>query len=171
MTIPTAPSVPEFLTWQDVDKLIEHLLPQLRGPYDALLMITRGGIVPGGLIAEALDITYILTAAVQFPEAGQSRLVWPKFLQFPEDGLLTDKRILVVDDIWTNGRTITTVKGRVQGAGGKPEAAVLHYKPSSSMFRGASPDYYAAVTDRFVVYPWEVQRGPDRIGELAPHFN
>lgn len=171
MTISTVPSVPEFLTWQDVDKLIDHLLPQLRGPYDALLMITRGGIVPGGLIAEALDITYILTAAVQFPEAGQNRLAWPNFLQFPEDRLLKDRHILIVDDIWANGRTITSIKGRVQAAGGRPETAVLHYKPSSSMFRGIKPDYYAAVTDHFIVYPWEVQRGPDRADERIPHFN
>lgn len=171
MTIPTMPSTPDFLTWQDVDKLIDILLPQLRGPYDALLMITRGGIVPGGLIAEALDIGYVLTAAVQFPEAGQARLAWPNFLQFPDERLLRGKRVLIVDDIWANGRTLTTVKGRVLGAGGKAEAAVLHYKPGSSLFRETGPDYYAAITDRFIVYPWEVQRGPDRLDTRLPQFN
>ena len=84
MTIPSMPSTPHFLTWQDVDKLIDYLLPQLRGPYDALLMVTRGGIVPGGLIAEALDITHILTAAVQFPEAGQSAWRGPTFCNSPK---------------------------------------------------------------------------------------
>ncbi len=171
MTIPSMPSTPQFLTWQEVDKLIDYLLPQLRGPYDALLMVTRGGIVPGGLIAEALDITTILTAAVQFPEAGQVRLAWPNFLQFPDERLLRGKRILIVDDIWANGRTISAVKGRIQAAGGQPETAVLHYKPSSSLFRGAGPDHYAAVTDHFIIYPWEVQRGSDFIDRLAPTFN
>lgn len=171
MTSPTMPSTPDFLSWQEVDKLIDYLLPQLRGPYDALLLITRGGIIPGGMIAEALGLNYILTAAVQFPEAGQARLAWPTFLQFPEDRLLRDKHILVVDDIWANGRTLTTVKGRVLAAGGKPEAAVLHYKPGSSLFREAGPDYYAAVTDRFIVYPWEVQRGPDQLNTRMPQFN
>ena len=52
---PLMPSAPDFLSWQEVEKMIDYLLPQLRGPYDALLMITRGGIVPGGMIAEALD--------------------------------------------------------------------------------------------------------------------
>jgi hypoxanthine phosphoribosyltransferase len=171
MTSPTMPSAPEFLTWQEVDKLIDYLLPQLRGPYDALLLITRGGVVPGGMIAEALGLNYILTAAVKFPEAGEARLAWPTFLQFPEDRLLRDKHILVVDDIWSNGRTLTTVKGRVLAAGGRPEAAVLHYKPGSSLFREAGPDYYAAVTDRFIVYPWEVQRGPDEFQTRLPQFN
>jgi uncharacterized protein len=168
---PTMPSTPDFLSWQEVEKLIDYILPQLRGPYDALMLITRGGIVPGGLIAEALEIQYVLTAAVQFPEAGQARLAWPMFLQFPEDRLLRDKKILIIDDIWANGRTITTVKGRVLAAGGKAEAAVLHYKPGSNLFREAGPDYYAAVTDRFIVYPWEVQRGPDEFNTRVPQFN
>jgi hypothetical protein len=171
MTLSPLPSPPEFLTWQDVDKLIDYLLPQLLGPYDALLMITRGGIVPGGLIAEALDIRYILTAAVEFPEVGQTRLAWPTFLQFPEDTLLRNKRVLIVDDIWSNGRTINTVRGRVQAAGGLPETAVLHYKPGSSLFREAGPNHYAVVTDRFIIYPWEVQRGPDQLQARAPQVN
>jgi len=171
MTFLPFSQAPEFLTWQDVEKLIDYLLPQLRGPYDALLMITRGGIMPGGLIAEALDIRTILTAAVEFPGAGQGRLSWPNFLQFPDDGLLNDRRVLIVDDIWSHGRTITSVKGRVQGARGKPEAAVLHYKPGASLFREAGPDYYAAVTDRFIIYPWEVQRGPDQIAATTPQPN
>jgi len=174
MTIPPISSMPqasEFLTWNDVDKLIDYLLPQLEGHYDALLMITRGGIVPGGLIAEALDIRYILTAAVEFPATGEARMAWPTFLQFPEDTLLRNKRILVVDDIWANGRTMTTVKGRVFGAGGSPETAVLHYKPGTSLFREAGPDHYAAITDRFIIYPWEVQRGPDRADSRVPTPN
>jgi uncharacterized protein len=171
MNATSLPRAPEFLTWQDVDALIDQLVPQLRAPYDALLMITRGGLVPGGLIAEALDIRYILTAAVEFPESGQTRLAWPTFLQFPSDALLRDKRILVVDDIWEHGRTITTVTGRIHAGGGQPETAVLHYKPGTSLFRDASPNYYAAVTDRFIVYPWEIERGPDRILRTAPQPN
>ncbi len=171
MTVAPLAQPPEFLTWQDVEKLIDYLLPQLIGPYDGLLMVTRGGIIPGGMIAEALDIRYILTAAVEFAAVGETRLAWPTFLQFPGDALLRDRRVLVVDDIWTNGRTLTTIRGRISAAGGRPETAVLHYKPGSSLFREAGPDHYAAVTDRFIVYPWEVQRGPDAIRSRMPQPN
>jgi hypothetical protein len=152
----------EVLSWNDVDRLIEELLPQFRHTYDALLMITRGGIVPGGILSEALNIKHILTAAVEFHTGVQKRLAWPTFLQFPGDSLLRDRRILVVDDVWGSGRTIMTVKSRVETAGASPELAVLHYKPSESMFRDAAPDYFAAVTDAWVVYPWEIERGADR---------
>ena len=171
MTVAPLTQSPEFLSWQDVEKLIDHLLPQLNGPYDALLMVTRGGIIPGGMIAEALDIRYILTAAVEFPMVGEPRLAWPTFLQFPEENLLRDRRVLIADDIWTNGRTLTTIWGRVRAAGGRPETAVLHYKPGSSLFREAGPDHYAAVTDRFIVYPWEIRRGTDTTRGRVPQPN
>lgn len=152
----------EVLSWNDVDRLIQELLPQFRGSYDALLMITRGGIVPGGILSEALGIKYILTAAVEFHTGVQKRLAWPTFLQFPGDSLLRGRRILIVDDVWGSGRTIMTVKSRVEAANATPELCVLHYKPAESMFRDAAPDYYAAVTDAWILYPWEIERGSHR---------
>lgn len=152
----------EVLSWADVDRLIEELLPQFAGTYDALLMITRGGIVPGGILCEALNIKDILTAAVEFHTGVQKRLAWPTFLQFPGDSLLRGRRILVVDDVWGSGRTIMTVKSRIEAAGATSDLAVLHYKPGESMFRDVAPNYFAAVTDAWVVYPWEIDRGADR---------
>ncbi|HLF25215.1 MAG TPA: phosphoribosyltransferase family protein [Anaerolineae bacterium] len=157
----------EVITWTDLEKLVDHLLPQLYGAYDGLVLITRGGIVPGGMIAESLDIKSVLTAAVRFPEIEQKLLAWPTFLQFPDDELLRDRRVLVVDDVWGSGRTINSVRGRVEAAGGRPEVAVLHYKPSESLF-ATKPEYYAAVTDRYVIYPWEKRRGIQGVRWIEP---
>jgi uncharacterized protein len=163
----------EVLTWSDVDKLIDYLAPQIHGRFDSMVIVTRGGLVPGGLLAEALNITYILTASVRFPadfpglQTGPSlheRFVVPEFLQFPEDDLLEGRRVLVVDDVWSRGRDIVTVASRVDSAGGTPETCVLHYKPASSIYPGHTPTYYAAVTDAHIIYPWEVDRGPEMLG-------
>ena len=168
------PPKQRLLTWNDVDKLIDHLLPQLYGPYDALLMITRGGIIPGGLIGEALDIRQILTASVRFStdlDAAARLFAWPEFLQFPEDALIVDRRTLIVDDVWGSGRTITAVRGRVEAAGGRPATCVLHFNPYRSLFTQAEPDYYGAVTDAYIVYPWEIDRGLDTIPSAPPGHN
>jgi len=164
----------EILSWSDVDNLIDSLLPQLRGHFDAMLMITRGGIVPGGIISEALDIKQVLTAAVDFPTdvSAAKLMAYPDFLQFPEDRLLAERRTLIVDDVWGSGRTITAVKGRVEAAGGYPELCVLHYNPTRTLFSKAWPTYYAAVTDARIVYPWEIDRGgPEAVLAKVPAIN
>lgn len=160
----------EILRWDDLDRLIDALTPQFRGRFEAMIMITRGGIIPGGLIAEAVDIKYILTAAVRFTVdlAAVKLAAWPEFLQFPNADLIEGRRTLVVDDVWGSGRTITAVKDRVESAGGQPETCVLHFNPYRSLFTKAEPTYYAAITDAFIVYPWEIDRGVDPILSGAP---
>ena len=159
----------EVLTWSDVDKLIDHLIPQFEVEFEAMVLITRGGIVLGGMLAEALKMDTILTAAVDFPaememEKEKGRLLaWPQFLQFPENNLLIGKRILVVDDVWGSGRTITAVKNRISGAAGLPYTCVMHFNPYRNLFGTVRPDYYAATTDAFIVYPWEINRGPETV--------
>lgn len=162
----------EYVSWHEVNQLISHLIPQFDTEFEAMVIITRGGIVPGGLLCEALDIENVLTAAVDFPfevERQESKLLaWPKFIQFPDDTQLMDRHVLVVDDVWGSGRTITAVRSRIAGGGGVPYTCVLHYNPYRSLFTPHRPDYYAAVTDAYIVYPWEVDRGDD-FAELEAH--
>jgi hypoxanthine phosphoribosyltransferase len=146
----------EILSWNDIDKLIDHLIPQFRGEFDGLLMITKGGLVPGGILSETMGIKDVLTASVYFPDEVDQKLAWPTFMQFPPDTLLTDRRILIVDDIWANGRAIMMVRGRLAAVGCDCETAVLHYRIRSNLFPDTGPDYYGAVTDRYIVYPWEM---------------
>ena len=174
MTFPEGSIRHEVLTWGDVDKLIDVLLPPLRsvGAFDAMVLITRGGIIPGGLLAEALNIKHMLTAAVDFPgTAGSGLMAWPSFLQFPEESVLRGRRTLVVDDVWGSGRTSIAVRERVEGAGASPFTCVMHFNPYRSLFAKAEPDFYGAVTDAYIVYPWELDRGLRGIGMAVPENN
>jgi len=164
----------ELLTWDDVDKIIDLLIPQLRavGPFDAMLMITRGGLIPGGLLAEALDIQHVLTAAVDFPATASAGLMaWPTFLQFPDSSLLINRRTLIVDDVWGSGRTSSAVRGRAEGAGAQPYTCVLHFNPYRSLFSRAEPDFFGETTEAYIVYPWEVDRGLRGIAMGDPEAN
>jgi len=159
----------EVLNWEDVDKLIDHLIPQFEYEFDAMVMITRGGIIPGGILAEALQISDIFTAAVDFPAEIENErqreknrlLAWPNFLQFPGEALVRGRRLLVLDDVWGSGRTITAVKNGLTAQGGVALTCVLHFNPYRSLFGTVRPDYYAAITDAHIVYPWEIRRGPE----------
>jgi hypothetical protein len=73
-----------------------------------------------------------------------------------------------VDDVWGSARTINTVRGRVEAAGAYPAVAVLHYKPAESLFKNKKPDYFAAVTDAFIVYPWETHHKTTDVRLMEP---
>lgn len=145
-----------YLTWYDVEELISKLIFKLNTPYDGIMAISRGGIIPGGMLAEALKLKNVLIATVLFTESpAATRLSWPRFLQFPDDHLLNGRKILVIDNLWNMGRTILAAKGRIEAAGGFPELAVLHWKKQSSHFPDLAPDYYVEITEDFIHYPWQ----------------
>jgi hypoxanthine phosphoribosyltransferase len=147
-----------ILGWDDIMREVDDLVSQIGADYDAMLVITRGGMVPACLISERLDIRNILVAAVQLYTGIGTTLDAPIFLQFPNDILLHGKRILVVDDVWDSGRTAMCVRQRILAAGGIPTLAVLHYKPRASRFPDHQPDFYAEMTDDWLVYPWDDER-------------
>ncbi len=154
-----------ILDWNDITRLAGKLIAQLDPKdYDVVLAITRGGMIPGALVSEAMDLRNVMTAAVMFYEGEHKALEEPHFLQFPGDALLLGKRVLVVDDVWDSGKTALAVRERVAQAGGAPTVAVLHYKPKFSHFPEEAPDFYGEETDAWIVYPWD----PERSREWGP---
>lgn len=148
-----------YLSWEEIQILVDRLIQQhLSEQYDAMLVITRGGMVPGCLISEKIDLRNILVAAVVYYTDIGRTLDKPIFLQFPSDTLLDGKRILVVDDVWDSGRTIVAVRERLNVVNCYHRAAVLHYKPGRSNFRDQRPDFYADTTEDWLVYPWDRER-------------
>ncbi len=144
----------QYLNWEQIQTMVADLAARSHDNYDAMLAVTRGGLVPAGLLAYHLQIRNILVAAVQFYSGMNRHTQQPTFLQFPADPFLHNKRILIVDDIWDSGKTIMSVRSRVEAAGGIPVTAVLHYKPAASVFSEV-PDFYVETTNAWIVYPWE----------------
>lgn len=145
----------DVVTWEELDRLVAQLADRLADErFDVLLCITRGGLVPAGMLAYRLRIRNILVAAVEFYDDEGQPGPHPTFLQFPADPLLRGQRILVVDEVWDSGTTIHAVTERVRQAGGEPTTVVLHWKPKRSVVPG-SPDVHAVTTDAWVVYPFK----------------
>lgn len=130
------------------------LADKVGSEYDVVLVITRGGLVPAGMLAYRLGLRDILVAAVAFYDDAGQTAEHPMFFQFPSDPLLHDRRVLVVDEVWDTGTTIAAVVDRVKIAGGRPTTAVLHYKPARSRV-SLIPDHFVVATDGWVVYPFK----------------
>jgi hypoxanthine phosphoribosyltransferase len=148
--------MPETLivTWEALDGLVARLAEGTGRAFDLVLAITRGGLVPAGMLAYRLDLREILVAGAIFyrPEGGTHPA--PVIGHFPDASLLGGQRVLVVDEVWETGETMTEVLARVRAAGGSPTSAVIHYKPGRSRVAGA-PDHWAATVDDWVTYPYK----------------
>jgi hypoxanthine phosphoribosyltransferase len=157
VTSATEPTAPErvVVSWAELDRLVGGLAEQLAPQqFDVMLAITRGGLVPAGMLAYRLRIRNILVAAVEFYDDRGQPGPRPTFLQFPADPLLRGQRILVVDEVWDSGTTIHAVTERIRQAGGLPTTAVIHWKPERSAVPG-QPDVHAVTTAAWVVYPFK----------------
>ena len=147
----------DIVTWDALEVLVKQLAEQVGREHDVLLAITRGGLVPAGMLAYLLGMRDILVAAVAFYDDHGQPGDQPVFLQFPSDPLLHGKRVLIIDEVWDTGTTIEAVVERVRLAGGEPTTAVLHYKPHRSKVR-SMPDHHVVSTDAWVVYPFKYGR-------------
>jgi hypoxanthine phosphoribosyltransferase len=146
---------PINVSWDELDRLVEVLAEKVGSEYDLVLAITRGGLVPAGILAYRLDLREILVAGVEFYTTGGQTHEAPIFGHFPDAALLRDKRILVVDEVWESGETMAAVLARTAAAGGHPVSAVIHYKPRRSRVVG-TPDFHAELADGWVTYPYKV---------------
>ena len=75
--IPDNPPMPDtlVLTWEALDGLVATLAEEVGRDHDLVLAITRGGLVPAGMLAYRLDLREILVAGAVFyrPEGGTHR--------------------------------------------------------------------------------------------------
>jgi len=143
-----------IVSWDDLDAMVGTLADEIGTNYDVVLAITRGALVPAGMLAYRLGLRNILVAAVAFYDDAGQPAEQPTFFQFPSDPLLHGQRVLVVDEVWDTGTTIAAVVDRVEMAGGRTTTAVLHYKPARSKV-DLVPDHFVVATDAWVVYPFK----------------
>jgi len=148
--------VQDVVTWDDLDGLVAELAGRLAGepPPDVVLPISRGGLVPAGMLGYRLGWRDMLVASVVVYDDDTGFRGHAEFLQFPSDEHLRGKRVLIVDEVWDSGTTIAAVTERVLAAGGHPVTAVLHYKPARSRV-DLVPDHHIVETDAWVVYPFK----------------
>ena len=145
----------DIVTWDDLDGLVARLAEQLAAgpPPDVVLAISRGGLVPAGMLAYRLGWRNMLVGSVVVYD-DEGRMGVARFLEFPPDDHLRDKRVVVIDEVWDSGTTIAAVVERIRAAGGEPVTAVLHYKPARSRV-DLVPDHHVVETDAWVVYPFK----------------
>lgn len=141
------------ISWPKAQNLCKQLAKSVAiySP-EVLVGVSRGGLVPVRLLSDILDVRSVGVMRIEFYKSLGQSAGFPRITQDVSIEI-RGKRVLIVDDISDTGRSLQVAKDHIMRKGAKEvKFATLHFKPHS-IFK---PDFYIAETDKWIVYPWEV---------------
>jgi xanthine phosphoribosyltransferase len=122
------------------------------GPFDCIVCITRGGLVPAAIVARELNIRLIETICVtsyQHQTQGQLKVIKTISESVLKAGGEGGSRILVVDDLVDTGNTARVVREILP----KAHFATVYAKP---LGRPLVDTFITEVSqDTWIFFPWD----------------
>lgn len=123
------------------------------GPFDAIVCITRGGLVPAAIIARELGIRVIESVSVASydnKDQGELKVLKP----IAEDILALDTnpdtKVLIIDDLVDTGKTGRAVQAMLPNA----HFATVYAKP---LARDLVNSFVTEVSqDTWIYFPWDM---------------
>jgi hypoxanthine phosphoribosyltransferase len=147
----------ELVSWNQFYSLVRKLAFAIRAAGyrpDVVVAIGRGGYVPARVLCDYFDVMDLASIKLEHYHATerQARVQ----VKYPLVADLTDRRVLVVDDVSDTGETFEAALEHVYGHSRPADVrtAALHHKQVSRFV----PDYYAEKVTRWrwIIYPWAV---------------
>lgn len=148
-SIPTKEKEIHNIEWSEVDKLTSSLADTCKNqpnPWKGILIISRGGLVPGGILAQKLGIKNVrVICLASYKDKTRGEL---QVLHRPDDIEAKGKDWIIIDDLADSGATLRYVKGFY------PDAyyVTLITKPQG---RGLSTSATEYPQDTWIAFPWE----------------
>ncbi len=151
----THPLPCELITWGEVQRLARRLAIAVRGSGfapDLLVAIGRGGYPAARLLSDYLGILDLTEVKVEHYRG--TRKAPAARVRYPLSAPVTDRQILLVDDVTDTGDSFRVAIEHLRSLG-TPRAirtAALHHKTVSPFV----PDYFGRklVKWRWLIYPW-----------------
>ena len=144
----------EILTWERYGTAVRELAQSVADSGfvpDVVLAVARGGLIPAGSVAYALDCKNLFTMNVEFYTGVGTTLPAPQLLPpFLDLAELNDIGVLGVDDVADSGRTLELVVNVCREHAAEVRSAVIYEKPRSLI----APDYVWRRTDLWINFPW-----------------
>lgn len=121
------------------------------GPFEAVVAVTRGGLVPAAIVARELDIRVVETVCVSsydYDKQGQISVLKPVGASLMgKDG---GARVLIVDDLVDTGATAKVVREMLP----KAHFATVYAKPAG---RPLVDTFVTEVSqDTWIYLPWDM---------------
>ena len=152
MSNPNQKSFP--VTWDQFHRDSRALAWRLAslGPFDAVVAIARGGLVPAAIVARELNIRTVETvAAKSYDHQNRAGIQILKEISQPVFDLAkSGGKILIVDDLVDTGNTARVVREMLPGA----HFATVYAKPKG---REMVDTFITEVSqDTWIFFPWDL---------------
>jgi len=132
---------------------------------DCLVGISRGGLCVVRVLSDFLNNPNVFIIRTKYYKGIESTERKLEILQDVDEGLIRNKRVLIIDDIADTGISMFKVLELIKKKGpDEVKTATLHYKPSSKI----KPDYFIEETGKWIIYPWEVYETIKSIIQSTP---
>jgi hypoxanthine phosphoribosyltransferase/molybdopterin converting factor small subunit len=150
----------EKISWEKVENLSEQVSEKIiEDGYrpDVIIGILRGGVIPARILSDMLRVEDMGVLEIKLYKGVGIRGERP-YLRQPATLDLTDKSVLIVDDISDSGLTLQLTVQLIDFYMPKEvKTATLYIKPWTNFV----PDYYGEITESWVVFPWEKREFED----------
>lgn len=136
------------VSWEELHRNARALAWRLLelGPFEAIVAVTRGGLVPAAIVARELDVRLVDTVCVasyEHKDHGEAKILKP----VEGDGA----GCLIVDDLVDTGRTARIVRQMLP----KAHFATVYAKPAG---RPLVDTFVTEVSqDTWILFPWDVE--------------
>ena len=121
---------------------------------DIILAIARGGLFVAGSLGYALSVKNLYVMNIEYYTGVDTRLdvpvMLPPYLDMYE---MSDRKILVADDVADTGHTLEVVRAHCEGTVAETRTAVLYEKSHSIV----KCDYIWKRTDQWINFPWSTE--------------
>lgn len=149
--------VKEVLTWDGFGVASRELAQTIADSGfepEIIIAVARGGLLPAGALSYTMGVKLSDAINVEFYTDVAETLPDPVLLEPLLDvESISNRRLLVVDDVADSGRTLHLVLDLLRKYGAEVRSAVLYGKSRSEI----SPDYVWKHTDDWIVFPWSAE--------------
>ena len=127
--------------------------------FDIIVGVSRGGWIPARILSDLLDNSNLANVKVEFYLGiGETRK--EPIITQSVSMKVTDKKVLIVDEISDTGKSLKLVKEHIIKMGAaEVKSATIYYKPQCFCI----PDYYVKTTNRWIIFPWEIKETVKKI--------
>lgn len=142
-------------TWEEMNQLAFAIAQKIikdNRKFDRIVTLAKGGWPMTRSMVDFLSVGKVASIGVKFYSGIYQRLDQPQIYQdIPEP--IKGENVLLFDDVADSGGSLVFVQENLEKKGAKTiTTATLFYKPWS-VFK---PDYFAAQTSAWIVFPYEV---------------